>query len=180
MNALVDKSPIAKARRGRNEGECCVDDCHNAAVHYDSDNSGYCLTHWQGSDSLEPGQDCAELMFSGDQGYWITGTQILDDEQLGFTFKRKKSKGIGFVYTYRRSNHKPVQTLKRLLLPIRPGMPRVKLWKWEEVFIKADYSQGNSAALDVDYQAWAEDKEEAEQLIAMSLESGSADDSTDE
>ena len=159
--------PTEKLGQPRQEGECCIEDCNNAAVHYDSDNYGYCLSHWQGSGGLEPGQECAELMFKGKQHYWVKGTYILDDEKLPFTFKRKKCKGLKYIYTYKPTNHKPVQTLKRTLLPIRPGMPKVKLWEWEQVFDRAVYAgEGASSRVEVDLEALAEDREDAELLMA--------------
>lgn len=32
------------------DGDCCCDDCDNAAIHYDAWNNGYCILHWVGDD----------------------------------------------------------------------------------------------------------------------------------
>ena len=141
-----------KARNPRpiqaRRGECCQ--CRNDAVYYDSEGTGYCLRHWHGGE-LQPGMDCAELMYRDKTAYWVTGTQIVPG----------KSERYGCVWTFRKTTHKPVLMDIKRLLPIRRGMPKVELKRFCDVFDCADYSK-QGQVLEVDSQAVQEDKSDAQ------------------
>ena len=135
--------------------DCCQ--CHNSAVHYDSQGQGYCLSHWHG-DYFEPGQECAELMKWDGLSYWVRGTVIIDKP------KGKTTRG-GAVWAKRVKGSRPNVKDKCRLLPIRYGMPKVKLWNFEDVFVMPDYSVPvESVRLDVDLAAIEEDRQEALEL----------------
>lgn len=155
-------------RTQQGEGECCIRGCNNEAIYYDSSNYGYCQSHWTGG-LLNPGQVCAELFFKGSQPHWVRGTVIFDEKTFPYAFKQKKLKGLDFIYTYRESTHKPVQTLKQYLLPIRAGMPKVKLWDWNEVFDKVVYypEKMKRTEIVVNWEDYQEDRDEEQELLSF-------------
>ena len=155
--ATLERPHTIKAAKG----QCCL--CNNDAVYYDSQGTGYCLSHWQGSAALTPGTQCAELMKRDGDSYWVRGTEIVEAPE------KAKRKRYGAVWTFRKTNHKPVQTDAKRLLPIRPGMPQVKLWEFGEVFELANFSAvlKRSERLAIDLEALAEDKAEAAELDAQ-------------
>lgn len=141
---LVDFSSVSNAAnaywRSRSahcatpKGQCSL--CDNDAVYYDSASVGYCLGHWQGI-SLAPGVECAEKMcksFGGREPeiFWVTGTQIIDPELWPYTLKGLEN--LDTIHTLRPSCGRVVRSLKSNLLPIRKGMPPIKLYTFAEVF----------------------------------------------
>ena len=74
----------------------------------------------------------------------------------------------------RKATHRPVQTDIARLLPIRPGMPKVRLWDFAEVFELANFSQAvqPTKRLEIDYEAVAEDKAEVAEIDGLSPTEG--------
>jgi hypothetical protein len=128
--------------------------CSNDAVYYDNSGTGYCLGHWHG-EALSPGMDCAQLMcrsFDSVKGgkfstvgkddrlrlnnvrsFWVVGTTILDVSS--WRYDLKPITNLETVYTFRKGlTHKPARTHQSHLLPIRSGMPKVRLYTFDEVF----------------------------------------------
>lgn len=90
--------------------------------------------------------------------YWVKGTVIIDKP------KGKATRG-GAVWAKRAKGSRPNVKDKCRLLPVRYGMPKVKLWAFEDVFIMPDYSVPVEAVrLDVDLAAVEEDRQEALEL----------------
>ena len=135
-------------------GECCL--CSNDATFYDSQGTGYCMSHWQGC-SLVPGLECAELMHRDKDDYWVIGTVVIEAPT-------GKAGRYGHVWTRRHGQGKPYLVAAARLLPLSSKYPKVKFWMFSEVFDVADYSV-KGEVIKVDTSHVDEDRSESNEIV---------------
>jgi hypothetical protein len=111
------------------------DRCLASAVEFDLDGTGYCLRCWQGC--LGPGALVAEKIYRQVEGslkrFWICGdAKVVDPKTWGWALKPLKANG--FVYIYSSAFGRVCQVQRDSLIEVRPGMPKLMLNTFSEVF----------------------------------------------